>query len=85
MFFCIVYRTEKHLDKVARALAAVAITMFVATILEMDRYLGLLPDEYSNIIFAISRFIGLGFLVIALGIFLRITNDVAKKKQDDQK
>lgn len=70
----IVLRTEKGLDKVFKLYLCLVLIVFFASIIELNRFFGVLDQNYSNTIFVASRFLAMTSFLVGSVLMLRIIN-----------
>jgi hypothetical protein len=51
----------------------------MAALFRFNEYLGIFPTQYSELIFVLSRFLGMLFLMLGGVVFLRIISQREKK------
>ena len=68
----IIFRTKKGLDTVYKYYFVTTIVLLLALLLNLDKYMDLIPFEIEMIIFDLSRFFAMLFFLLGGLKFLRI-------------
>lgn len=68
----IIFRTKKGLDKVFKFFLATTITLVLATSMQINQYVGLIPANYEQIIFFVSRLLATAFFLLGCAMMLTI-------------
>lgn len=66
----LVFRTEKEFDKSFKLMLFSGITLFLASLLRIDKYLGIIPDGLAELVMVSSRTVSVAFMVAALCVLL---------------
>lgn len=70
----IIFRTRKLFDRAMKMFALVAATLVIATSMQINRYTELIPTDYENVIFVISRTLAEVFFLFGVILILRIVS-----------
>jgi len=68
----IIFKTKKGLDTVYKYYFASGVTLLLAILLSLNKYMELVPFKIEMIIFDLSRFLAMLFFVLGSLNFLRI-------------
>lgn len=70
----IIFRTRKGLDKVFKFFLGTTITLIIATSMQVNEHTGLIPVNFEQIIFTVSRLLASLFFLAGLAVMLHIIN-----------
>ena len=68
----LIFRTRKGLDKAFKLFLGTTITLVLATSMQVNEYTGLIPVNFEQVIFTVSRLLASLFFLAGLAMMLHI-------------
>ena len=74
----VIMRTEKKLDTVFKNFLFTALVLAVATLIQLNKYVGLVNPDFADVVAHLSRMLALVFFLTGLLVMLRIIRKASK-------